>query len=68
MTDLALPLLGTGAGNLEPETSADAIAGALLEQRDAEGLPEEVRILVASDYERGVCEDRLVGAGLLESS
>jgi O-acetyl-ADP-ribose deacetylase (regulator of RNase III) len=68
VADLALPMLGTGAGNLEPETSAEAIAGALLEQREAEGLPEAIRILVASDYERSVCEGRLKEAGLLEAS
>jgi O-acetyl-ADP-ribose deacetylase (regulator of RNase III) len=65
VTDLAMPMLGTGAGNLDPETSADAIVGALLEQRDAEGLPEAIRIFVTSDYERAVFEDRLQNAGLL---
>ena len=64
--ELALPMLGTGGGNLAAEVSAEAIAGALVEQRDAEGLPATVRVLVASDYELSVCEARLRLAGLLE--
>lgn len=64
--DLALPMLGTGAGKLEPEMSAEAMVGALLEQRDAEGLPEVLCIVVTSDYEHAVCESRLKVAGLGE--
>jgi O-acetyl-ADP-ribose deacetylase (regulator of RNase III) len=64
--DLVLPMLGTGAGNLEPEASVAAIMGALVEQRNAEGLPDMVRIVVASDYERSVCEGQLRVAGLVE--
>jgi O-acetyl-ADP-ribose deacetylase (regulator of RNase III) len=68
VSDLALPMLGTGAGNLDPETSADALTGALLEQRDAEGLPACVRVMVASEYELSVCVDRLRTAGLVEEN
>lgn len=60
---LALPPMGTGAGNLSLEDAADAMVPAVLEHlRNAEH-PAQVLIVVASDAERDIFEAR-IGRGL----
>jgi O-acetyl-ADP-ribose deacetylase len=59
---VALPPLGTGAGNLDAEESAAIMIPVLLEQM-ATGIPAEVEVIVDSDYEREVFERRLHRAG-----
>jgi len=51
---LALPPLGTGAGNLDAEASAAAMVPVLREHLDASPYPREVIIAVASEYEEEV--------------
>ncbi len=56
---LALPPMGTGAGNLDAEDAAGVMVPALLEHmRDAE-FPARVSIVVDSDYERDVFRHEL---------
>jgi O-acetyl-ADP-ribose deacetylase len=56
---VAMPPLGTGAGNLDAEDSADVMIPVLMEQLQAGGPPAEVEIYVDSDYEREVFERRV---------
>lgn len=56
---VVLPPLGTGAGNLDAEESAELTIPVLLEHADAHEFPEDVLIVVESDYERDVFEGRL---------
>lgn len=56
---VALPPLGTGAGNLDVEESADLSIPVLLDHMDGNEYPEDVVIVVDSDYERDVFERRL---------
>jgi O-acetyl-ADP-ribose deacetylase len=60
---VALPPLGTGAGNLDAEESAAIMIPVLLEQMAATGIPAEVEVVVDSDYEREVFERRLHRTG-----
>jgi O-acetyl-ADP-ribose deacetylase (regulator of RNase III) len=56
---LALPLLGTGAGNLDAEEAASIMVPVLLEHmRDAE-YPARVTVVVESDYELDVFRHEL---------
>lgn len=48
---LAVPPLGTGAGNLDPETSARVMTEVLRAHLTARDLPREISILTWSDYE-----------------
>jgi O-acetyl-ADP-ribose deacetylase len=59
---VALPPLGTGAGNLDADESAAIMIPALLEQM-ASGTPAEVEIFVDSEYEREAFQRRLDRAG-----
>lgn len=66
ISTLALPPLGTGAGNLEAEGSAGAVVRALEEHRCTEKLPGTIRIIVTTEYERSAFTTRLGQAGLLD--
>jgi O-acetyl-ADP-ribose deacetylase len=59
---VAMPPLGTGAGNLDADESADIMIPALLEQMQATGVPAQVEICVDSEYERDAFERRLARA------
>jgi O-acetyl-ADP-ribose deacetylase (regulator of RNase III) len=48
---LALPPLGTGAGNLDAETAADVMFEVLRGHMEGEEYPREVTVMVASQYE-----------------
>lgn len=49
---VAMPPLGTGAGNLDPEESAQVMIPTLLEHRRTLPQPLRVLIVVESEYER----------------
>lgn len=49
---LALPPLGTGAGNLDAEASARVMLPVLEEHMEERDFPREVTIAVTSEYER----------------
>lgn len=51
---LAVPPLGTGAGNLDVESSARIMLSVLSEHRIESSVPHEVLILATSDYEEEV--------------
>lgn len=53
---VAMPPLGTGAGNLDADDAAAAMIPVLVEHMRAGGVPAEVEIHVDSDYEREVFE------------
>jgi O-acetyl-ADP-ribose deacetylase len=59
---VAMPPLGTGAGNLDAEEAAAIMIPLLQAQMAAESIPEEADIHVDSDYERDAFERRLAGA------
>ena len=48
---LALPPLGTGAGNLDAETSADVMFEVIRGHMETEEYPREVTVMVATEYE-----------------
>ena len=55
LESLALPPLGTGAGNLDPQESAAVMVPVLLEHhRSSSAHPRDVTILVATTYEEEV--------------
>jgi O-acetyl-ADP-ribose deacetylase (regulator of RNase III) len=61
---LALPPVGTGAGQLSPEDAAEAVLPAVEEHlRNAEH-PANIFIVVESDFEREVFETRLARGSL----
>ncbi len=60
---LALPPLGTGAGNLDAETAADLMVPILQEWLQTEPFPRHVSIVVESDYDLDVFERRVRQAG-----
>jgi len=66
VSGLALPPLGMGAGNLDADESAQAMVEALVECEHEGGLPDSLRIVVPSDYERVAFESRLRVVGLME--
>ncbi len=49
---LALPPLGTGAGNLDAEESAEAMVPILLEYLRSDGAASRIEIVVDTDYDR----------------
>jgi O-acetyl-ADP-ribose deacetylase (regulator of RNase III) len=57
--NVALPPLGTGAGNLDPEEAADVMVPTILEHMDASSYPESVQIVVETAYEREIFEQRI---------
>jgi len=56
---VAMPPLGTGAGNLDIEEAAELSIPVLLEHMDSCAFPGEVVIVVESEYEQDVFERRL---------
>ena len=54
-----MPPLGTGAGNLGIEESADLSIPVLVEHVESSAFPEEVVIVVESEYEETVFTQRL---------
>jgi O-acetyl-ADP-ribose deacetylase (regulator of RNase III) len=61
---LALPPLGTGAGQLAPEEAAAALLDALVEHQQNADHPANVLIVVATDAEREIFEARLARGSL----
>lgn len=60
---LALPPLGTGPGNLDPEASAGIMLPVLTEHLEAEEHPREVTLTVPNEYEEEVFRGALERAG-----
>jgi O-acetyl-ADP-ribose deacetylase (regulator of RNase III) len=56
LAHLAVPLLGTGAGNLTLEDAADVMGAVLMAVPGPGGFPREVTIVVENDEERQVVE------------
>ena len=56
---LALPPLGTGAGNLDAEAAADVMLEVIREHSHEQEHPKNVVIMVATDYERDAFASRL---------
>ena len=56
---LALPPLGTGAGNLDAETAADVMFEVLRGHMESEEYPREVTVMVATEYELQVFASQL---------
>ena len=56
---LAMPPLGTGAGNLDAEDAAGVMVPVLLEHMRAADYPNTVAIVVESEYERDVFQNEL---------
>lgn len=59
---VALPPLGTGAGNLDSEESAQVMVPVLLAHDRAGGPPDQIEIVVENEYEQDVFQRRLVAA------
>lgn len=64
MSEIALPPLGTHAGNLEAEESAHAMASAFEEHCSRSDAATSVVLVVESDYELDVFERACRGAGV----
>lgn len=60
---LALPPLGTGAGNLDAETAAGAMIPVILEHQAKSPYPRDVVIIVENEYEKAVFESALRPVG-----
>jgi O-acetyl-ADP-ribose deacetylase (regulator of RNase III) len=56
LAHLAIPPLGTGAGNLSLEDAAAAMAGPLAAVGEGADYPRDITIVVETDQERGVFE------------
>ena len=56
---LALPPLGTGAGNLDAEAAADVMCEVLRGHMQNEEYPREITVMVATDYELQAFASRL---------
>ena len=54
MESVALPPLGTGAGNLDPESSAAAMLPVLKSHLKVEAQPSSITIVVANGYEEEI--------------
>ncbi len=63
MESLALPPLGTHAGNLQAEEAAHSMAAAFGEHFDRGEPPRELHLIVESEYEFDVF-DRILGAAV----
>lgn len=63
IAQVAMPPLGTGAGNLDADEAAAIMVPALLEHMRDTGTPKQAEIHVDSDYEREVFERHLTVAG-----
>jgi O-acetyl-ADP-ribose deacetylase (regulator of RNase III) len=53
---LATPPLGAGSGNLVMETTAEIMAGVLIEHLQEQPYPSDVKVVVATDEEREIFE------------
>ncbi len=60
---LALPPLGTGAGNLDAEVAADVMFEVLRGHMENEEYPREVTVMVATEYELQAFLSRLEKPG-----
>ncbi|MGH7507359.1 MAG: macro domain-containing protein, partial [Longimicrobiales bacterium] len=60
---LALPPLGTGAGNLDPEQAAAVMMPVLIEHVRSGAQPKRIEIIVDGDYERDAFERELPSPG-----
>ena len=56
---MAIPPLGTGAGNLDAETSADLMFEVLRGHMEKEEYPREVTVMVTTEYELQAFVSRL---------
>jgi O-acetyl-ADP-ribose deacetylase (regulator of RNase III) len=56
---LALPPLGTGAGNLDAEAAADVMCEVLRDHMRNEEYPREITVMVTTDYELQAFVSRL---------
>jgi O-acetyl-ADP-ribose deacetylase (regulator of RNase III) len=56
---MAIPPLGTGAGNLDAETSADVMFEVLRGHMEEEEYPREVTVMVTTEYELQTFASRL---------
>ena len=67
---LALPPLGTGAGNLDAEVTADVICEVLRGHMRNEDYPRKITVMVATDYELQAFASRLEepGSGVREQT
>ena len=59
LAHLAVPLLGTGAGNLSLEDAADVMGVVLTAVPGASGFPREVTVVVETEEERAVVESSI---------
>jgi len=59
LAHLAMPLLGTGAGNLSLEDAADVMGIVLTALPGPGGFPRDVTIVVETDEERAVIESSI---------
>jgi O-acetyl-ADP-ribose deacetylase (regulator of RNase III) len=57
--DVAMPLLGTGAGNLDAEEAAQILVGVLVDHLERSGFPKRVIVVVENEYERLAVERAL---------
>lgn len=64
MDELALPPLGTHAGNLEAEEAAHAMAAAFDEHRSRHDHPASIVVVVETEYELDVFERAMRGVGV----
>jgi serine/threonine-protein kinase len=60
LASLALPVLGLGAGSMEPEEAARGFVALLLEHVEAGRPPLDLTVVAGSEYERALVEG-LVG-------
>ena len=60
---MALPPLGTGAGNLDAEAAADVMVDVLREHMESEEYPGQVTVVVATEYEAQAFASRLTEPG-----
>jgi O-acetyl-ADP-ribose deacetylase (regulator of RNase III) len=60
---LALPPLGTGAGNLDAEAAADVMFDVLRGHMESEKYPREVTVMVATEYELQAFASQLENPG-----
>ena len=62
LASVALPPLGVGVGNVEPETACRALVEVLYDHLDAGAPPGELCIVVSSEYEQGLFETAVADA------
>lgn len=59
--DVGMPLLGTGAGNLDAEDAARILVSVLMEHLQGSAFPKHVTVMVENEYERLAVERALAG-------